>query len=141
MSTGYETERQYIESRFNTNWTSATTPIKFDNVNGLLKGTASLADARGHTEWVRLSIASGESLTATVGGTTTRHPGVIVVNVFTQSGAGTDRARELCDDVFDIFNNETFNGINCQASYATTEGDVDGFYQMTVSTPFYRDQS
>lgn len=140
MSTGFENERQNIEEEFVAGWTSATTPIKFENVNGLVSGTDMLKDDKGLTQWCRITILNAASSNMVIGGTTVRHAGDIIVNVWVKSGTGTDTARELCDDVYDIFNNANFDGIQCHSSYVTTEGDVEGWFQMTVSTPYTRDQ-
>ena len=135
----FENERKYIEEEFSDNWTSSTTPIKYSNVNGLVKGTSIVKDSTGLSQWCRLEIVNTNADNVVVGGGTIRHEGEIVVNIFVKTGTGTDTARELCDDVIDIFNNKTFDDVNCTASIVTTEGDIDGFFMMSVSTPYYRD--
>lgn len=137
----FELERKNIEEEFAAGWTSATTPIAYDNVKGLVKGTAMVKDSTGLAEWVRLEIINGPSDNVAIGGSPVRHTGTIVVNIFVKSGTGTDRARELADTVRGIFNNTSFDGIQCFATSLDTIGDNEGFYQMTCITPYYRDET
>jgi hypothetical protein len=140
MTTGFEVERQSIEDEFNTGWVSSTCPIKFQNLNGLVKGTSMINDVKGLTKWCRLEILPAASNNAVVGGTTIRHFGNIVINLFTKSGTGSDTIRELADDVYDIFKNKTFDGIHCEAPFFTIEGNNEEWFQATVTIPYYRDQ-
>lgn len=141
MTIGYETERADIESRVTSILTTTTTPVKFDNVSHLLKGTTALETVNGLSEWVRVTILNNDSETVEVGGSRTRHNGEIVFSIFVASGTGTDRARELADDLFDGFVNVNFGTIQTQTPSVSRVGDEDGFYHLQVIVPFYRDQT
>jgi hypothetical protein len=141
MSTGFENERQHIEEEFNSNWTSTACPIQVDNVNGLVSGTDIIKDVKGLDKWCRLTILNAISNNVGLGGTMVRHMGDIVINIFTKTGTGTDVARELADDVYDIFVNKSFDTIRCEAPYMNIEGEIDEWYQLTVTVPFIRDEA
>ena len=134
----YETDREYIEGRFDTNWTSASTPIAFDNVNGLKQNTTWLDSERGLDEWCRITILPAGTIQTSPGVVKTiRRTGVIIVNIFTNENIGSNRARELCDAVVTIFQFAMFNGIQCRECEVSREGQNDGLFQMTVSTSYF----
>lgn len=125
----FDDERAAIEGRFNTQWGS-TTEIAWDNVPFTPPATA----------WVRLSILPGESFNAALGATAVRHPGVIVVQIFTPEDTGTAQARTLAQSAANVFNNARFSGIRCRAAGIFRVGTFDGWYQMNVNIPFERDE-
>ena len=134
----HETDRQYIEGRFDTNWTSASTPIAFDNVNGLKQNTTWLDSERGLDEWCRITILpAGTAQTSPGVVKTIRRTGVIMVNCFVKENIGSNRARELADSVVTIVQFQLFNGIQCRESVVNRDGQNEGFYQMTVSTSYF----
>ena len=135
----FENERKNIEEELLATWNSTNTPVKFSNVNGLVKGTSMVKESTGLSQWCRLQIVNADAENTVVGSGVIRNSGFIVASIFVKSGTGTDTARELCDDVVTIFQNKSFDGIRCQASTVTTEGDNEGFYQMLVSTAYFRD--
>jgi len=135
----FEQHRQYIEDRFNTNFATNTTPVQYDNVDFLIKGSSTLTDNKGLDEWCRLTIIPGLTVNADIGANRQRSVGVITVQVFTTSGTGSDRARAIADSVKTVFENKSFNGVRTQATSITRVGDSEGYLQMNVSTPFYVD--
>tara|TARA_R100001530_G_scaffold81934_1_gene57173 strand:- start:1041 stop:1457 length:417 start_codon:yes stop_codon:yes gene_type:complete len=136
----FELERKNIEEEFAGTWNSTTTPVAYSNIRGIVSGTSILKNSTGLDEWARLEIVNASSDNAVIGGSSVQHVGTIVVNIFVKSGTGTDRARELADTVRGIFNNASFDGIQCEATYLTTVGDIEGFYQLSVVTPYSRRQ-
>ena len=141
MTTGYETERADIEQRVLTVVSSATTPVKFDNVQHLVKGTGTVETVNGLSEFIRVNILNNDSETVEIGGTRTRHNGEILFSIFVTSGTGTDRARKLADDLYDGFKNRAIGTVQTQTPRVTRVGDSEGFYSLQVSVPFYRDQT
>ena len=135
----FETHRQHIEDRFNTNFATGTTPVQYDNVDFLISGSSTLADNKGLDEWCRLTIIPGETTNQTVGATRQRSVGVIIVQVFTKTGTGSDRARAIADSIKTVFENKSFNGVRTHATSISRIGDSDGYLQINVSTPFYVD--
>ena len=135
----YEQERKTIEKRMRDNWDSFTVPVQYENVSVLKKGTQTLKDINGLEKFVRLTItpAGGEQID--VGGNADRYFGVITVQVFVKQGLGSAIVRKLVDEVYNIFNRQCFNGILCRTSTMDTIGEVNGWYQVNVNTPFYRE--
>lgn len=129
---GYATERQTIETRFNTQWASAS-PIAWDNV--------SYTPTTG-TSWVRFSILSGAAFQASLETTPKyRHTGIIDIGIFTPEDGGTQTARTLADTAAAVFRGWSSGGIVCRAPYITRIGQSDGWYQLNVTVPFYRDEA
>ena len=141
MTTGYETERSDIEQRVLSVINSTNTPIKFDNVQHLVKGTSVVETVNGLSEYIRVTILNNDSETIEIGGTRTRHNGEILFSIFVTSGTGTDRARELADDLYDGFKNRAIGTVQTQTPTVNRIGDDEGFYHLQVSVPFYRDQT
>lgn len=134
----HETDRQYIEEQFNNNWNSTTTPIAFDNVTGLLQGSTVINSADGLDEWCRITILPAGAIQTSPGPVkTVRRDGVIMVNIFTAENIGSNRARELADLVVSVFQFNRFNGIQCRATQVSRDGQNGGFYQFTVTTPYF----
>lgn len=134
----HETDRQHIEEQFNTNWNSTATPIAFDNVTGLLQGATILGSSNGLDEWCRITVIPAGTIQTSPGPVkTVRRDGVIMVNVYTAENIGSNRARELADIVVGIFQFARFDGIQCRASSVSRDGQNGGFYQMTITTPYF----
>ena len=130
---GYEAERQAIESRFTTQWASATN-IAYDNVD--YTPTPDQA-------FVTLRILPDGSVQASLGDSPLfRHPGIIIVGVFVSQGQGTKIARDFADTAMAIFRSApVFSGILCRAPYMEVIGEKEGWYQIDVIVPFQRDES
>ena len=135
----FEQHRQFIEDQFNTNFATSTTPVQYDNIDFLVKGSSTLKSNKGLDEWCRLTIIPGETTNETIGATRQRSVGVIIVQVFTKSGTGSDRARAIADSIKTGFQNKSFNGVRTHATSISRIGDSDGYLQFNVSTPFYVD--
>lgn len=131
----YASERAAIEGRWDTQWTSTDTAYE-----GVKFTVPSPTTSSG---WARLTIRSGEALQRTLGAPNAnvhRHPGVIIVNLFTPSGSGTNAARALGDTAAAIFRNAVFDGVHCLAASVSVIG-VDGpWLQTNITVPFFRDE-
>ncbi len=137
----YAEERAAIETEFVANWPH--TPVDFENVEPVDR----LKTARdAGNPWVRLTINNGEADVAALGGSTLlyRHTGVITVQIFTEIGIGTEKARDLADKAAAIFRGKriTHNGttVKCYAATARPAGSTGGWYQINVTIPFIRDE-
>ena len=137
----YALERQTIESRFNTQWAAAT-PIAWDNVEYVpTPGTA----------FVAISILNADAFQASIGGIggygqLHRFNGIININIFTPEGTGTATARGYADTAAAIFRSwsssiATSQKITCRSPYITSIGEKEGWYQLNVTVPFFRDEA
>lgn len=126
----YESERQSIEQRFETQW-AATLPVRYDNVEFEPPATA----------YVELQIHNGDAFAASTGGSTIleRSVGIISMNLFGQKGTGTATLKGHVDTLCAIFRNANFDSIQCRSPNVTRLGEQDGRYVINVSVPFYRD--
>jgi hypothetical protein len=131
----YASERAAIEGRWQTAALVATTAYEGVPFN--------VPTPPGSASWARLTIRDGEAFQATLGSPNSnvhRHPGVIIVQLFTPSGVGTNDARALADTAATLFRNAVFDGVHCLAASVAVIG-VDGpWLQTNVSIPFYRDE-
>lgn len=131
----YESERAAIEGRWAAQWTA--TASDYEGVAFTVPNPAA------GNSWARIRILNGTAVQASTGAPNSnvhRHPGVIVINLFSPSGVGTKAARALGDTAAAIFRNQVFGGVHCLAASVASNG-VDGpWLQTTISIPFYRDE-
>lgn len=138
----YAQEQTTIRKTFLKNWDSNTTPVMFAGDPGLTKGTTSLENETGLKEWVRVTInASGASQRDLAGPESrVRYQGVVTINVFVKSATGASmRARQLVDMIEPKFSRLQVDNITFQTPIPGLTGQNEGFYQMTLQMPFYRD--
>lgn len=138
----YAQEQATIRKLFLKDWDSVTTPVMFSGDPGLTKGTERLNDETGLDEFVRVTInTSGASQRDLAGPESrVRYLGVVTVNVFVKSATGAPkRARELLDLIDPKFSRVQVEGITFQTPLPGSVGQTEGFYQMTLQMPFYRD--
>ena len=138
----YAQEQATIRKLFLKDWDSNTTPVKFSGEPGLTKGNDSIPDEKGLEEWVRVTInTSGASQRDLAGPESrVRYLGVVTINVFVKSATGAPkRARQLMDLIDPKFSRIQVEGITFQTPLPGISGETEGFYQMTLQMPFYRD--
>lgn len=141
----FKSERQAVTDKFMEAWNADDTPVKMDNVNGLMKnGDSKIKSDSGLDEFCHLRILPNSANRADINAIKRiRYTGNIVVNVFVKAGSGTDRARELADKVAVIFGDTGFDNIVTRSASFTNQGQTpdSSFYQITVMIPYYRDES
>jgi hypothetical protein len=128
---GYETARQAIEGRLNSNWTS--TNIKWNNVPFIVPDDGS--------SWIRLHVADAYGFNDCLGGLRQRYTGIIVIELYAKEGVGTAALYGLADAAQGIFSNAVFSGIHCEAGYVQdlgTDEQWKGWYRLNALIPFYR---
>ena len=128
----FESTANTIRSRFNTQFSSSrpNVEIAWENVH---------FEPNNGKPWVRFTITEGESFQSAIT-PEFRHPGVIIVQVFTPDGQGDGEARAIADDVVSAFQGVTDAGIIYRAGSVNVIGaDGNGWYQINVSIPFQYD--
>ncbi len=137
----YSIERKIIESRLQTLLAvdRPDLPIDFENIE---------FEQPDQEPWIRAVIVSGDSFPASLGSpaidTRYRHIGRLVVQIFTMAGTGNDEAKSIADDIAAIFRGETVIQESQQIVFFAPEilqGESEaGWFRLTVSVPFQRDE-
>lgn len=128
----FDLERQNIEQRLLDNFTAC--PIQFENID---------LNTQGLTNWVALEIEHGRGQKISLappGQGLFRQTGVIQISVFQKPGTGSKMVKSLADQIAGIFRDAEFDGIHCREPYLHRVGDADGWYQIMVLVPYYRDE-
>lgn len=131
----FEAERKLVESHFKLSW-QGSAPVKYENVE--------FKEPTNQT-WVALFINPGMGFQASLNPSPThRIPGVIIVQVFTPKDTGTAQARKLADTAADIFRRLVLTDpaagkLVCRTPTLRPVGVEQGWYQMNVVIPYYRD--
>lgn len=126
-------ERQYIETRFSTNW-GALTPVGYENFPFRLSPT--------NTEFVELFVIHNTEENISIGDSPNyRRYGIININVYVRKQTGAKRIRTLCDTASAIFRNTEFNSITCLTAQIEQVGDSDIWYKYNISISFYTTNS
>ena len=134
-------ERKAIEKQLKNNFDSSIVPIQYENVATLKKGTETIKDSTSVKKFIRLSITSAGATQRDVGGSADRHSGIITVSILVKAGLGSNVARKIADDIYYIFNRQSFDGILTRtATIDSFPDNTDGWYQVNVNAEFYRDQ-
>ena len=140
MINSFTQEREAIEGRFKRLFDSSQTAIQFDNVSNLIKGDTTVKNTNQESQWVRLSVVTLDANQVEITNKRTRIFGSVVINIFVKSNTGSNRAREIVDQIFPIFNGVLFDGIQCQATAITNVPSNDGWFQMNLITNYYWDR-
>ncbi|AAX84858.1 possible peptidoglycan binding protein [Xanthomonas phage Xp15] len=121
----YFQEKLDIENYFKANWPD--TPIFYENRTANSTGT-----------WVRLTIQNGDAFQASNGEVSYRHPGVVFVQIFTKKEVGSGEALKLADKVDALFRSKTLGNIQFKVPQVQKVPSTTEWYQVNVSTEFYR---
>ena len=138
---GYQSERQLIETRFQTLWVDGVggplTPVAYD------KQTTDNFEA-ADDPWVRIRIMSGYGERITVGAPGNngkRHAGVLAVQINTLVGTGSEESRALADKLEPMFQNVLVENIRFDVPYPADEEVINGRWSSwTIFCPFTRDE-
>lgn len=135
MTTGsYATHAKDIRTYVDNNFSTA--PMQFPNQQDF--------DRPVDSEWVRMTInESTQSFPADMAGEPRyRFPGVLTFQVFTPTGHGDNKAREIADELVTLFRNVTVGNTQFDTPGARVVGrsqDDESWYQMNVVCPYRRD--
>lgn len=128
-------ERQDIEDRFKTQWVAGpNTPIEFENID---------FTAPVNLPYVRLTIDSAGATPGDIGTAMVRYGGLVIVDIFAPTNAGTNAARVLADAAQAIFKYITLANsareIRFWPGAFRTLPDSGNFYHCQLTVPFQRD--
>lgn len=118
-----------IESRFATNFTTCN--VKYSNVK---------YDPTPEEAWVEIKVIIADSMRAEVGGGLHRNAGIISVNIYEPINTGTAAGKDKADLAAAVFRGQQFSGITCRSPMITEVGEIDEWYVINMSVPFFRDE-
>lgn len=124
----YETSRRDIERRLQNNW--ATTKVAYDNVP--------LKETRQDESWIRLRIFEDSSNRMNIGARGVHQQnGTIAIEIYIPKNTGTKLISDHADVLGELFRDKQFNGITCREASLEMNGDFNGWYQGTLTIPYY----
>ena len=127
----FEGECALLEARFGSSWATAT-PIDWDNVP--YKPVAG-------TAFVSVKVVNGFAAQAAFGSSSLyRSDGVFSISIFTPLDNGRKNADLYADKACAIFRGWSSSGLTCRAPYVTRVGEFNGWYQLTIAVPYFRDE-
>ena len=123
----YAAIRIAVEQRMVDNW--LTTPLLFSN------DTESTPSG---TNWVRITVLSGDDVTQELTSTPARTitAGVMVLQIFTPVENGLLEADQLCDLFVDLMANKSFSGITTDGASRSDVGQTNIWQQINLSITF-----
>ena len=119
-----------IESRFATGFTVCL--VKYSNVKFV---------PANRIAWAEIHVIIADSMNAEIGAGRHRNIGIISVNIYEPINTGTAAGKEKADIAVAIFRDQQFNGITCRSPKIVQVGEVDEWYVINMSVPFYRDET
>jgi len=131
----YDDERAAIEAHFATQWGS-TTKIRYDNINWI--------EPKTESAWVSITIVNQEAEIIELRNPAIyRFPGVVIVQVFVKEGLGSGLANIHADAAVEAFRHRVLEQgssgkINFRTPYKRRIGTENGWYQVNVVAPFFR---
>lgn len=127
---GYADSHAVIENEFVSAWTE--TRIAHENEH---------FDPMGLDEWVRFVNLTGGGGQASLGNNPLyRYRGIVVVQIFVLPNTGWARADELADLVTPIYRSRRISDVQFGVPVATRMGERDGWHQVNVDCPYYREE-
>lgn len=126
----FEAERVALESRFKAGW--AETSIRWPNVK---------FSSKNRSEWVSYNNIQNTAKEKSLGTDPVlyRYFGDIVIQIFVVPNSGASRALQLAELVADIWRSAKFSSITMDVPSTVTVGIIEGWYQINVISPYYRD--
>lgn len=105
------------------------TPVKYDNVD---------LDTSGMDEYIAVYVLSGEGVQASLGVAGDYIlSGVLVIMIFTELGAGSQRPRAIADAMSDLFRGTKIGDIVFKVPSGSRVAFDGSYYQFNLTIPFY----
>lgn len=128
--------REAIEGRLSAVWDMNFCPVQFGNTGILTKDTSNLNKPSKTPQWISHNIIGGAVFTNEVTNSITNVTGFININIFTDTNIGSDAALKIADQLFNIYNQAVFNGIQCAWASLRVAPPNNGWYQVNISIPY-----
>lgn len=129
----FVTDAASVLAAFNTAFAAAepTVPIENENIDPI--------DTSSLDEWIRIIIQEGDNSQITLGRVGNREyqkTGIIHIQVFTKTGIGAGRARELAQTAKGILQGTTFGDVKTGAARVARQGVSGSWWQLNLIVPF-----
>lgn len=137
----YKAARQTILDRFKAQWDilhASDVPVAWPNVPF---DPAVDFDPASHVGWVAITVHPGETLQASISGSTRRWrtPGVATVQIYTPAGSDDEQALDIADDVATALRGVTTSGVVLKATSINVIGAEGDWYRVNAHTSFRYD--
>ncbi len=116
--------RTVTETYLDVNFT--TVPTKFENV-GLLEDAP---------EFIALRDKSGQAETLALGEIQSLTQGVMLIDIYTARGLGTQRSRTIATELAALLSNQTVSFISFAGAELHTVGEIEGYFQQVLQIPY-----
>ena len=127
---GFFDEQSTVQMEFKNNW--PYTAIAYDNET---------FSPQGLDEWVRFTDLNAGGKQASLGNNPLyRYRGMVVVQIFVKPNTGPARFLRLADYVTGIYRSKRIGSTQFGVPAVTRIGPRDGWYQVNVDCPYYRDE-
>ena len=119
--------RRALEMYLNTYFT--TVPIQFENV----QARGDLTDG-----FIALTDVGSSNQTMGMGETVSSVRGMIVIQIYTPLGNGTQSSRTIATSLSTLLGSKTLSGLNLEEPTLESIGQVDGadYYQQNLTFPY-----
>jgi len=136
----FDDERKVLETRFSTLWpTLGNTKVRYENIPW--------TEPKTEKTWVAFTIVTAEAEQVSLGDSArSRYGGSVIIQVFQKERTGTGDALRLAGQAADIFRRleicEDESGlIRFRIPSKVTVGINNGWFQVNVNCPYFRDQN
>lgn len=126
----YKNAHIAIENRLATNFTACT--VTYENVK---------YNATADTTFAACRIVDSGSRRMDIGTNNPLHRsfGLISVNIHVPKNTGVAAGRNLADQVAAVFRDTSFSSVTCQSPVVRNVGEVEGWYVVNMTCPFFTD--
>lgn len=94
-------------------------------------------DTPKNSKWLRPTVINQTADNVQAGGLWKRYEGLLVVDLFYPVGNDTLAQLTEAETIAAIYENQKFNGVNCQEALITSPGEDGSWYMVQVSIDFY----
>ena len=101
-------------------------------------------DIKFESAWARLVVRHSARAQDTIGRKTNRRfrsSASVLVQVYTPINTGVNNAHDLAKQVVDLFEGESFSGLDFTAAQTRESGSDGKWYQVVVEAPFDYDET
>jgi len=88
-------------------------------------------------QWLRPTVINQTANNVQAGGDWIRYEGLFVVDTFYEIGGNVANQLGDAEAIAAIFENQRFNGVNCQEALIQVNGSDGSFYNVQVNIDFY----
>lgn len=128
----FQAEKTSIESFIQTNASQfSNTDIVFEN----------MTKPNSSVNWMRVNILNSDSKQISLGNNPYyRYKGLLIFQIFTKPNTGSGKCNQIADTITTLFRSTSLGSITFKTPMKDVIGEVDGWFQVNVSVPFFREE-